>query len=398
MAAGTADPLLHGDVAEGFGLVADAFAENFRLGLETGASCVVYLDGREVVQLWAGTADPETVRPWDASTTAMVYSTTKGVAAICANLLVQRGLIDLDRPVAAYWPEFGAAGKESLPVRMLLNHQAGLPLVDAPVTFDDVVAGEPVVAALAAQAPVWTPGSAHGYHAVTFGWLVGELVRRVTGRSLGTFFADEVARPLGLDFWIGLPDSELDRVAREVPSVPADPGPPTPQQLQIAAAFGDPASVSSRTMFLNGALAPKPEPPSLSELRRLYRSEVASINGIGTARSLARLYAACVSEVDGVRLLGDDTVERARQVESDGPDRVLFVRTRFGLGFWLPTDWSVLLGPASFGHPGAGGSLGFGDAAARIGFGYVPNRLSATGMGGDPRKERLLDALRRSLG
>ena len=397
MAGGTTEPRVYGDVAEGFGPVADAFAESFRDGLETGASCAVYVDGREVVHLWSGTADPSSGRPWDDSTAAMVYSTTKGVAAICANLLVQRGLVDLDRPVAAYWPEFGAAGKETLPVRMLLNHQAGLPLVDAPVTFDDVVDGRPMVAALAAQAPVWAPGSEHGYHAVTYGWLVGELIRRVTGRSLGEFFAAEVAQPLGLDFWIGLPDSEFGRVAREVPSPPADSGPPTPEQLRIAAAFGDPASVSSRTMFLNGALAPKPEPPSPAELRRLYRSEVAAINGVGTARALARLYAACVSEVDGVRLLSDETVERARQVESDGPDRVLFVRTRYGLGFWLPTEWSAQLGPASFGHPGAGGSIGFGDAAARVGFGYVPNRLSMNGMGGDPRKVRLIDALRRCL-
>lgn len=391
---------IHGAVASGYEAVADAFAENFADGSEAGAACSVYVNGQEAVNLWAGVADPATGKPWDAGTAAMVYSTTKGVTAVCANLLVQRGLLDLDRPVAEYWPEFAAAGKGTLPVRMLLNHQAGLPVIDRKLTFDEVLAGTEVVTALAAQPPVWEPGTQHGYHALTYGWLIGELVRRITGKSLGTFFAEEIARPLGLDFWIGLPDGETDRVAAEVPAAkPQAATPPAdPQMRALIAAFTDPDSISSRALYLSGALTPsadgKPDPEGT---RRFHASEIPSVNGIGTARSLARLYAACVSEVDGIRLLGDDTVARACATESEGPDRVLVMPTHYGLGFWLPTSWSSLLGPTSFGHPGAGGSLGFADRESRVGFGYVMNQLNTAGMGGDPRKRRLIDAVRGTL-
>nr|BFE98779.1 hypothetical protein GCM10020241_04550 [Streptoalloteichus tenebrarius] len=203
------------DVEAGWGKVADAFRANFEGDPgEIGAACSVYVDGRPVVNLWGGLADREANRPWDEDTIVQVASTTKGATAICAHLLAQRGELDLDAPVVEYWPEFGAHGKDKIPVRWLLSHQAGLPVVDGPLTFEQACAWDPVIRALEAQKPLWEPGTEHAYHAVTYGFLVGEVVRRITGRSLGAFFAEEVAGPLGLSAWIGLPEAEEKRVAR----------------------------------------------------------------------------------------------------------------------------------------------------------------------------------------
>jgi CubicO group peptidase (beta-lactamase class C family) len=206
---------VQGHVEEGWGKVADAFRANFEANPgEVGAACCVYVGGRPVVDLWGGLADREANRPWNEDTIALVASTTKGATAICAHLLAQRGELDLDAPVVQYWPEFGANGKEQIPVRWLLSHQAGLPVIDTPLTFEDACAWHPVIRALEAQEPLWQPGTEHLYHAETFGFLVGEVVRRITGKSLGTFFADEVAAPLGLSAWIGLPAEEEQRVTR----------------------------------------------------------------------------------------------------------------------------------------------------------------------------------------
>ena len=194
-----------GFAASGWEAVAAAFADNFELHGELGAACCVYLDGRPVVDLWGGTADRRSGRPWDEDTVAVVFSTTKGATAICAHMLAERGELDLDAPVARYWPEFAAEGKGDLRVRWLLSHQAGLPVVDTPLSLEDACAWEPVIRALERQRPVWQPGTQQSYHAVTYGFLVGEVVRRATGRTLGRFFADEVATPLGLSAWIGLP-------------------------------------------------------------------------------------------------------------------------------------------------------------------------------------------------
>lgn len=382
---------IDGKVASGFEPVADAFAANFESGDEVGAACAVYVDGEEVVDIRAGLADPESGRPWDESTLALVHSTTKGVAAVCAALLVQRGDLDIDRPVADYWPEFAANGKDRLPVRMLLNHQAGLPVVDRPLTMDDVFAGTPVVEALAEQRPVWEPGTRHGYHAVTYGTLVGEVVRRITGRTLGRFFADEIAGPLGLDFWIGLPRDEHHRVAAFVYPEEGE----TPPEGERAAAFADPNGIPIRAATMNGALLDVDHDDEF--YAKWYSAEMPAANGIGNARAIARLYAACVSEVDGIRLLDDDTVALATTEQSCGPDAVILTDTRYGLGFWLPTPTNPMLGPTSFGHPGSGGSVGLADVEARVGFGYVMNRMGTIPMG-DPRKYTLLQALERCLG
>jgi CubicO group peptidase (beta-lactamase class C family) len=207
-----------GEVERGYEDVADAFAANFTHHGDVGAACAVYRDGRPVVDVWAGLADPAAGRPWREDTVQLVFSATKGITAACVNLLVERGVLGLDAPIATYWPEFAAAGKEAIPLRWALCHKAGVAALDAELTLADVLAWHPVTAAVAAQAPNWEPGTAHGYHMRTFGWLLGEIVRRVDGRSIGRFLADEIARPLGLDCWIGVPDDVLPRCARLIPS------------------------------------------------------------------------------------------------------------------------------------------------------------------------------------
>ena len=204
---------IEGWTADGFEGVRDAFAANFTDQAEVGAAFAAYHHGHKVVDLWGGVADPATERPWEEDSVALVFSTTKGATATCAHLLAQSGRLDVEAPVADYWPEFAAAGKESMPVAYLMSHQAGLAWTDAPMTLEQALAWDPVIEALAAEAPKWEPGTAHGYHATTYGWLVGEVVHRIDGRSLGTFFHDEVATPLGLDFWIGLPEEIEPRVA-----------------------------------------------------------------------------------------------------------------------------------------------------------------------------------------
>ncbi|MGK2949455.1 MAG: serine hydrolase domain-containing protein, partial [Acidimicrobiales bacterium] len=192
-----------GRVEPGFEGVAAAFERSFAEHGEVGAATAAYVGGRKVVDLWGGVADQATGAPYTEGSLQLVFSTTKGATAACANLLAQRGDLDIDAPVAEYWPEFAAAGKADIPVRWLLCHKAGLPYVDATLTLDEALAWDPMIRALEAQAPVWEPGTAHGYHATTYGWLVGEVVRRISGKSLGTFFREELAEPLGLEFWIG---------------------------------------------------------------------------------------------------------------------------------------------------------------------------------------------------
>jgi len=383
---------VEGRIEPGFEAVGDAFAANFEHHHEVGAACCVYVGGRPVVDVWAGLADQGARRPWAEDTLQLVFSTTKGAAAMCAHLLAERGQLDLDAPVTEYWPEFSAAGKGGIPVRWLLCHKAGLPTIDAELTLDEVLAVTPVVDALAAQAPLWEPGTAHGYHALTYGWLVGEVVRQVSGRSLGRFFADELAAPLGLQFWIGLPEAEEARVAPLLPPPPPD----DPALAELMAAVMGPGTLPWRALTLNGALGGEFDLGTAFNSRGVHATEMPAANGITTAASLARLYAATVSEVDGIRVLAPATVEAARAEQANGPDRVLVVESRFGSGFMLDSTLAPLLGPASFGHAGAGGSLGFADPEAEVGFGYVMNQM-ATGIAGDPRTVALIRAVRACL-
>ena len=384
---------VHGEAAARFGAVKDAFAANFDRRGDVGAAFSLYLGGEKVVDLWAGVADEQTGRPWQEDTVQLVFSTTKGATAACAHLLAQRGQLDVDAPVSEYWPEFKAEGKEAIPVRWLLSHRAGLPVVDARLTPAEALAWDPMIEALAAERPVWEPGTAHGYHALTYGWLVGEVVRRISGRSPGHFFADEIAGPLGLDFWIGLPATEKDRVSRlitlETPDPPGDLS-ALPEEIRaMVAAFADPESLPNRALNVT-------TPPLDWNDAAVHAAEVPAANGICTARSLARFYAGLIGEVDGVRILTPETVRRATVEQSNGPDRVLFVPTRFGLGYFLPSPFEPLAGPASFGHAGAGGSLGFADPDTGVAFGYVMNKMQQS-LAGDPRTQALTAAVAASL-
>ncbi|MER7462958.1 serine hydrolase domain-containing protein [Streptomyces sp. NPDC097981] len=391
---------IQGEVADGFEAVRDAFVRNFEALGDRGAAVAVYRDGRKVVDLWAG---PKHVdgddgvgvgagEPWAAGTAQVVRSATKGVAAVVPLLLHERGLLDLDAPVGAYWPEFKAGGKERALVRDLLAHRAGVPALDVPLTPAEAVDGISGARAVAEQQAFWEPGSAHGYHAQTYSWLLSELVLRVTGASLGKWLAQEVTGPRGLELWIGLPEAEAARVGRVGPVDP-------PEQTgvlrarprrNVSEAYADPSSLTRRAF---AAITPAPD-ENAPEFRA---AELPASAGIGTARGLAGMYAALLGDTeDGTRLFSPETVRLAGTELSAGPDRVLVVNTRFGPGYMLHSPASPLLSPASFGHPGRGGSLAFADPEAGIGFGYVTN-AHAKSVTADPRAQALVRAVRASL-
>jgi CubicO group peptidase (beta-lactamase class C family) len=381
---------VYGEVAPGFERVKDAFAANFEINDEVGAACSVYHRGKKVVDLWGGVADEQSGRPWAEDSIVLVASSTKGATAICANLLAQRGELDVDAPVAQYWPEFAAAGKQDIPVRWLLTHQVGLPVLDKPLTIEEFLAWEPPIEALASQIPKWEPGTAHGYHALTYGWLVGEVVRRISGKSLGTFFAEEVAGPLGLDFWIGLPESEESRVSPMINIDLADP------DIQVK-------GERAREM-LEAATTPKSyltqeqtTTPLEMDTRAFHAAEIPAGNGITDARSMARMYASLIGDgVDGVRLFTDETVKRVSTEQVNDSDEVMGIKSRFGLGFYLYVEGSNMVQDGVFGHGGAGGSIGFADPKADIGFGYLMNSMQMVG-DDDPRTVSLAQAVHASL-
>lgn len=383
-------PRIEGTCDPRFNRVRDALAESFTRFGETGASLAITLDNKPVVDLWAGHADEARTRPWQRDSIANVYSTTKGMTAICALRLVGEGRLDLDAPVAKYWPEFAQAGKEKLPVRYLLSHRAGLPAISRPLSPEAMYEWDTMTAALAEQKPWWEPGTRHGYHAVTYGWLVGEVVRRITGKSLGTYFRDEVARPLGLDCHIGLAADQDARVAGLIP-----PPPPTPDQMDLfAEIMKDLDSMLAKT-FTNPLVA-------ITEVNsRAWRgAEIPAANGHTNGRALARVYGAlaCGGALDGVRVLTPEAIEIGYSKQSDGPDAVLPLHTTIGVGFFLssPTE-KMGPNPHPFGHGGMGGSLGFADPDARLGFGYVMNEMHAGLWLIDPRPAALIDAVYQCL-
>ena len=375
---------IEGACAEEFQAVRDAFAANFVDPGEVGAAAAVVVDGRVVVDLWAGLADAHTGRAWAERTPVLVYSATKGPTALCALLLWERGLLDIDAPVAEVWPDFAAAGKAAVTTRHLLTHQAGLPVFDDPIAFADCHDPDLVAARLAAQKPRWAPGTAHGYHPLTFGWLVGEVVRRVTGRSVGRMLAEEVTGPLDLDLWIGLPPEREASIARLAPArfdlssiEPNDPA------LAFAAAIFDTSSLT----FLAFSNPPGQFDVESFNAPELHQAEWPAANGIATARALARLY----GELACDRVLAAATLDEASRPQVSGPDRVLAIDTTFGLGFSLSSPLAAHA-PGSFGHEGAGGAVAFADRARGLGFAYVMNQLTAS-LGADRRSRRLVEAL-----
>ncbi len=373
----------------------DAFALNFEEHGEVGAGYALYVDGEKVVDLWGGVADRATGAPYTDDSLQLVFSTTKGATAACANLLAQRGELDIDAPVAEYWPEFAQAGKAGIPVRWLLCHKAGLPTVDAKLTAAEVFAWDPVIHALEVQEPFWEPGTAHGYHAITYGYLVGEVVRRISGKSLGTFWQDEIARPLDLEFWIGLPPEQEHRVAKLVGTGTAagGDGEESAESADLTALLG-PDSLVARALSLNGAFGDLADGFNSPVL---HAAEMPAANGITNARSLARFYAALIGGVEhgpSESLLTPEQVDAARTCQTEGPDQVLSfpgieLPTTIGLGFWTSSAFAPYGGERSFGHSGAGGSVGFADPEARLAGGYVMNRMMQ-GLAGDPRSRGLI--------
>ncbi|MFC6887182.1 MULTISPECIES: serine hydrolase domain-containing protein [Actinomadura] len=360
-----ADGIARGTVRAGFERVREVFEAGAADRPGVNLALAVRLKGEQVVDLRAGPGyGPDSLQG--------VYSVTKGAAGVVLALLVQRGLIDPDEPVATYWPEFAAEGKDRLPVRWLASHQAGLVNVDGMFTVDELLAHEPLAGRLAAQRPFWEPGTAHGYHALTLGALLDELVRRVTGRTLGAYFRDEIARPYGIDFFIGLPESEEERV---VPTRP------------IALGTGDPPF--EPPPFFRQAMNRRPGSPGgdLLGMRAFRAAGVPSIGGFGSARGVAALY----STVAHGSLLTPETLARVTAVQAEGPDLVLPMPTRYATVFEKAAPWRPWTGPNAFGHTGAVGALGFADPDLGLGFGFVTD-TPADG-GPDPLPNDLAAAL-----
>lgn len=381
---------VHGICAPGFEGVRAEFARNFAERGDVGAAVSVTVDGVCVVDLWGGAADAAGARPWQRDTVVNVYSTTKALTATCAHLLVERGELDLDAPVASYWPEFAQRGKADLPVRWLLSHRAGLIAPSDPLTVDEVYDWDRVCAALAATEPWWEPGTAAGYHGMTFGFLVGEVVRRVTGKSLGTFLRTEITEPLGADLFIGTPASEHGRCAdmtghpdlsRMPQSMPGAPQPPVtsmdvhplaPLVLTLGhLPFGDVNSAAFRS------------------------AEIPATNAFVTARGLATVYAALA---DGT-LIGEATREalRTRQGTPGDADLVMGDAGTWGLGFKL-NEGGAGPNPRAFGHAGSGGSYAFADPENRVSYAYVTNTYANGSSGADRRSPELVRALYAALG
>jgi CubicO group peptidase (beta-lactamase class C family) len=394
---------IQGSCSRGFEPVREEFARNFRERQELGASVCIILDGETVVDLWGGIADRRTRKPWVEDTIGLVWSSTKGAVALCAHLLCSRGLLDLETPVAAYWPEFAEAGKQAVTVRQLLNHQAGLPAFRQPLPPGSLYDWDYLVNVLAAQEPFWTPGTRQGYHAATFGHLIGEIVRRVSGKSFGKFFREEVATPLGLDFFIGLPEECESRVAPTVrPDLPAKGEPLSAFMTELSR---DSKSLQALAWLNTGRRTRAHDYDS----REAHAAVLPSQGGVTNARGLAGMYAplALGGEYRGIRLVEDDGLFQMGAVSSAlGVDAVLLIGLRIALGFWKSSDNrkghtgaqdSMILSEEAFGHPGMGGSLGFADPRARMAFGYTMNK-QGRGVCLNERGQSLVDAAYRSLG
>ena len=353
---------LGGTCSARFEPLRELFAAKLESGEDLGASLAFNIDGEVVVDLWGGWADEARTVPWTEDTITNVFSTTKSMTSLAALVLVDRGELDLDATVARYWPEFAADGKAGIKVRQLLSHTSGVSGWEQPITLEDLYDWDKSTALLAAQAPWWEPGTASGYHALNYGHLIGEVIRRITGRRLGEFFAAHLAGPLGADFHIGLPPSEFHRVANVVPP-PPPPAPPNDSPLL------DPNSVAFKSMS-NPVMTPE---TTWTEGWR--RADIGAANGHGNARSLARLQSAvaCGGEVDGVRLLSPQTIDRIFEVQSHGIDLVIGIPSKWGLGYGLfPEGRGCAFG-------GYGGSLVVIDADRRMTFAYVMNKMAPGG-------------------
>lgn len=373
------EPTIGGHVAPGFENVREAFAANFMGGLETGASFAVERDGELLVDLWGGFADAAGQGAWQAGTLVNVWSTTKGLAALCVAMLVDRGLLSYEQTMASLWPEFAAAGKQDLTVGEVLSHQGGLSGATAKLSIHDFADHDAMASLLAGQAPLFAKGQS-GYHAITHGFLTGEIVRRVDGRTLGRFLAEEVAGPLGADAWIGLPPGEDGRVATMIPA---------PRGTPVAL----PPHPAARA-----ALANPPLDAEAANQEWWRRAEIPSVNAQANARALARIYGMLASggERNGRRYLSRATIAEATRKRVHGKDLVLGIPMRWAAGFSINDGITYGKNRNTYGHSGWGGSFGCADPDARLGIGYAMNRMYAN-LRGDPRSLSLLAALYAAL-
>lgn len=391
---------IQGFTAAGFEEVEAAFRENFSTRQEVGAACAIYHRGEPVVDLWGGCRDEKSGALWEKDTLVLVFSTTKGAAAMAMALAHSRGLFELDDPISTYWPEFAQGGKSHITIRQLLAHQAGLCAIDESFTLDNLADPGCLSAALARQTPAWEPGAKHGYHGITLGWYESEIIRRTDpqGRRLRAFFQDEIARPLGLEFYIGLPAEIPDSRVASIKSYH-----PLQTVLHLGelpgglvAAYMNPHSLTARA-FSNPRLR-RPGDFNLPEVRSL---EIPSATGVGLVRSLARAYG--VFATGGKELgLTAKTMQAltlpAAPPASGSFDEVLRVDSAFSMGFMKPfPGFPFGMSERAFGAPGAGGSFAFADPDAQIGFAYAPNRMGFY-LWDDPREKALRDALYRCLG
>lgn len=381
-----------------FAKVAEEFICNFEQRGEVGASICLNVEGESLVDLWGGVRDPETGDHWQEDTVSLVFSCTKAATALCAHMLIERGLLDPNAKVTDYWPEFGQNGKENTTVLMMLNHSSALPALRDPVKLGGYNDWDYMVERLAAEKPFWEPGTRNGYHMITYGWTVGELVRRVSGKSLGAFFKEEVADPLGIDFWIGLPEDKEPRVAKMIPFA-YDPS--IAQTDFLSAMMSDAESIQYLSFLNSGG--------HQVDSREAHAAEIGGGGGIANARALAGMFNPLANDgkAGSVELLSGDTIKRMSAVSmATQCDATLLIPTRFSQGFMVSMDnrerptgdqESALLGREAFGHVGAGGSIGFADPECRLGFGYSMSQMG-TGLMLNERGQSVVDAAYKSLG
>lgn len=386
---------VRGFVDAGYGPVIDTFRANYLVRHDLGSACSAYVGGRRVVELWGGIADRRTGRAWNRETAAVMFSCSKGVLAVCVYRLVEEERVELDAPIARYWPAFGDHDKAEITLRDAMSHRAGLPALDVDLSRDDVLAWDPVIRAIEAQRPLHAPRDGHIYHALTYGWIVGEVIRRITGLLPGRFFRAEIGDALGLRTWIGIPGAARSTVAWMEPPLPDEDSDAAREAGRLAR---DNVTVA-RSLSMGRAFAfPVDDGIVTFNDPEIQVAEIPGANGISTAESLARMYAACVGPIDGTRLLSPASIEDALRVRSAGPQRSGMPDdgSRWGTGFQLSSPpGQPMLGPASFGHAGAGGQLAFADASREVGFAYVSNQMGGYG---DARARELTLALGRVVG
>ncbi|MFK7915987.1 MAG: serine hydrolase domain-containing protein [Pseudomonadales bacterium] len=389
---------LRGHYDTRFQSLVDAFVRNFEVQGEVGASLCITLEGETVVDLWGGIKDPGAQSPWEDDTLAVIFSSTKGLVALAAHTLIAQGKLDVEAPVADYWPEFAQNGKETATVRMMLDHSVGVPAMREKLKDKGCCDWEYMVERLEQEAPFWTPGTRNGYHMANFGWTVGELIRRVSGQSLGTYVRTALAEPTGADCWIGLPESEEPRVA---PMIPFKPVRGVTLSAFTEALVKDRKSIPSLAYFNQGGFSPNS--------RTCRAAEIGGAGGVTNGRGLAKIYApfACGGSLHGQEFVDADTLAAMGEVAvASHEDATLMLPTRFGLGFMKSMDnrraqgvdkSSAIFSSAAFGHVGAGGSVGFADPKARMSFGYVMNKMG-TGILLNERGQSLVDATYQCLG